>query len=82
MTRSSPASDPEWATAAAWACWLRPTLTARIGLPMRERAIREGEEPLGPLEPLDEEDDRVRRRVVEAVGEVVAQVEHDLASRS
>ena len=44
----------------------------------RERVVREGEEPLGPLEPLDEEDDRVRRLVVEAVGEVVAQVEHDL----
>ena len=44
----------------------------------RERVVGEGEEPLGPLEPLDEQDDRVGRVVVEAVGEVVAQVEHHL----
>ena len=43
-----------------------------------ERPVGQREEPLGPLEALDEEDDRARLRVVEAVGEVVADVEDDL----
>ena len=43
-----------------------------------ERPVGQGEEPLGPLEPLDEQDDRARLGVVEAVGEVVADVEDDL----
>ena len=42
--------------------------------------VREGEEPLRPLEPLEEEDDRRRLRVVEAVAEEVAGIEDDLAA--
>src|SRR5438093_1074038 len=33
VARASPASEPEWATAAACACALRPTLTALTALP-------------------------------------------------
>ena len=45
-----------------------------------ERPIGQGEEPLGPLEALDEQDDGGRLGVVEAVGEVVADVEDDLGA--
>ena len=45
-----------------------------------ERAIGQGEEALRPLEPLEEQDDRGRLGVVEAVREVVAHVEHDLGA--
>ena len=78
VTRSSPARLPLCATAASCAWPTGPTFTARIGLPMRERVVGEREEPLRPLEALDEQHDGVRLGVVEAVGEVVAQVEHDL----
>ena len=44
----------------------------------RQRVVGQGQEPFWPLEALDEQDDRLGRRIVEAVGEVVAQVEHDL----
>ena len=45
-----------------------------------ERPIGQREEPLGALEALDEQDDRARLRVVEAVGQVVAHVEDDLGA--
>ena len=47
---------------------------------MRQRLVREREEPLRPLEALDEQHDGVGLGVVEAVREVVAQVEHDLGA--
>ena len=43
-----------------------------------ERAVGQRQEALGSLEALDEQDDRARLGIVEAVGEVVADVEHDL----
>ena len=55
-----------------------PDLDGHDRLAQLERAVGQGEEPLGPLEALDEQDDRARLRVVEAVGQVVAQVEDDL----
>ena len=80
VTRSSPARLPLCAMAAACAWRDRPTLTARIGLPSSSARSREGEEPLGPLEALDEQHDGVGLGVVEAVGEVVAQVEDHLGA--
>ena len=47
----------------------------------RQGPIGQGEEPFGPLEALDEQDDRVGLGVVQAVGHVVAHVEDDLAAR-
>ena len=55
-----------------------PDLDGHDRLAQLERPIGERQEPLGPLEPLDEQDDRARLGVVEAVGEVVADVEDDL----
>ena len=55
-----------------------PDLDGHDRLAELERAVGEGQEPLRPLEPLDEQDDRRRLGVIEAVGEVVADVEHDL----
>ena len=78
MTRSSPARLPLCATAAACAWRYRPTFTARIGLPIASARSASARNRSGPLEALDEQHDRVRLGVVEAVGEVVAQVEHDL----
>ena len=78
VTRSSPARLPLCAIAAACAWADRPDLDREDRLAQLERVVGEGEEPLRPLEALDEQHDRVRLGVVEAVGEVVAQVEHDL----
>ncbi len=80
VTRSSPASEPLWATAAAWAWAAPPDLDREDRLAELERPVRQGEEPLGTLEALDEQDDRVGLRVVERVGEVVADVEDDLGA--
>ena len=57
-----------------------PDLHREDRLAELERAVGEREEPLRPLEPLDEQHDGVRLGVVEAVREVVAQVEHDLGA--
>ena len=76
VTRSSPARLPLWAIAAACACAERPDLDREDRLAHRERPVGQREEALGPLEALDEQHDRVGLGVVEAVREVVAQVEH------
>ncbi len=49
-------------------------------LPDLERVVGQGEEALGTLEALDEQDDRGRCRIVEAIGEVIAHIEHDLGA--
>ena len=78
VARASPASEPVCATAAPLRL-LAPTHLDREDRHVRrERSIREGEEPLGPLEALDEEHDRVGRRVIQARREVVAHVEDGL----
>ncbi len=51
VTRVSPASDPEWATAAAWAWSLRPTLTAMIGLPSSSARSARARNRSGRLKP-------------------------------
>ena len=55
-----------------------PDLHRQDRLAELERPVGQGEEPLRSLEPLDEQDDRVRLRVLDRVGEVVAHVEDDL----
>ena len=78
VTRASPASDPEWAIGRRLGLLAPTDLHGHDRLAELERAVGEGEEPLRPLEPLEEQDDRRRLRVVEAVREVVADVEDDL----
>ncbi len=80
VTRSSPARLPLCATAAACACARPPDLDRQDRLAQLQRAVAEGQEQLGPLEPLDEQHDGVGLGVVEAVGEVVAQVEDHLGA--
>ena len=80
VARASPASDPEWAIGCG-ACVLAPAdLDGHDRLAELQGAIRQRQEPLGATEPLEEQDDRGRLRVVEAVREVVADVEDDLRS--
>ena len=50
------------------------------GLAELERPVGQRQESLRPLEPLDEQHDRVRLVVVDGVGEEVADVEDDLAA--
>ncbi len=57
-----------------------PDLDGHDRLAELEGAVGEGEEALRSLEALDEQDDRGRLGVVEAVGEVVADVEDDLGA--
>ena len=76
--RSSPASDPEWATGGGLRLGAAAHLDGEDRLADLERAVGQREEPLRPLEALDEQDDGVGLRVVQAVGQVIAQVEHDL----
>ena len=80
VTRASPASDPEWATAAACAWSLRPTLTAMIGLPSSSARSARARNRSGRLKPSTNRMTELRLRVVEAVGEVVADVEDDLGA--
>ena len=51
VTRVSPASDPECATAATCACSLRPTLTAMIGLPSSSARSARARNRSGRLNP-------------------------------
>ena len=55
-----------------------PDLDGHDRLAQLEGPVGEGEEPLGSLEALDEQDDRVGLGVVEAERQVVADVEDDL----
>lgn len=51
VTRASPASDPEWAIAAACAWSLRPTLTAMMGLPISSARSASARKRSGRLNP-------------------------------
>ncbi len=82
VTRASPASEPEWATAAAWAWALRPTLTAMIGLPISSARSARARNRSGRLKPSTNRMIEVGLGVVEAVGDVVADVEDDLGART
>ncbi len=55
-----------------------PDLDGEDRLALGERPIRQRQEPLRALEALDEQDNRIRRGIVEAGGEVVAEVEDHL----
>ena len=65
VTRASPASEPEWATAAACAWSLRPTLTATIGLPSSSARSASARNRSGRLNPS-------RNRMIELVSIVEA----------
>ena len=80
VARASPASEPEWAIAAALRLLAAADLHDHDRLAELERPIGQRQEPLRPPEPLEEQDDRGRLGVVEAVREVVADVEDDLRS--
>ena len=51
VTRVSPASEPVWATAAAWAWSLCPTLTTMIGLPSSSARSARARNRSGRLNP-------------------------------
>ena len=80
VTRSSPASEPRVGDGGRLRLVAPADLDGHDRLAHRERPVGQGEEPLGSLEPLDEQHDRVGLGVVEAVGEVVAHVEDHLGA--
>ena len=67
VTRASPASEPGVGHRGRLRLVAAADLDGHDRLADLEGAVGEGEEPLGPLEALDEQDDRARLGVVEAV---------------
>ena len=68
------------AIAAAWACGLRPTFTARIGLSIASARSASARNRSGRLKPSTNSTIESVARVVEAGGQVVADVEDDLGA--